>query len=114
MTGPRGSPRAGRQACVRSAGSGLPSEWFTACTGARNVRRRLYGSRQEKPKHEQSVISEEARLLMQEYDRAWSKLGHSTKVAEALELTPEQHYEIAAWREMGAQRVVNRLWARES
>ena len=56
-------------------------------------------------------MSDEARMLIQEYDRAWRELGNSTRVRAALELTPEQHYELAASREMGAERVVNRLRA---
>lgn len=54
-------------------------------------------------------MTEEARLLMAEYDRAGEVLGSSTKVAAALELTPDRHYEIAAWGDAGAQRVVEAL-----
>jgi len=53
-------------------------------------------------------MSAEARLLLDEYDRAWSALGSSTKVQAVMELTDEEHWEIAAWREWGAERVVAR------
>lgn len=53
-------------------------------------------------------MSPEARLLLAKYDRAWSKLGSSMAVQVALELTDEEHYELAAWRATGAERVVAR------
>ncbi len=53
-------------------------------------------------------MSPEARMLLAEYDRAWRMLGSSSAVRVALELTDDEHFEIAAWRECGAERVVAR------
>lgn len=54
------------------------------------------------------AMSTEARILLDEYDRAWSVLGSSMKVQATLELTDEEHWDISAWRECGAERVVAR------
>lgn len=53
-------------------------------------------------------LSPEARLLLAEYDRAWAVLRSSSAVQVALELTDEEHYEMAAWRATGAERVIAR------
>lgn len=53
-------------------------------------------------------MSAEARLLLDEYDRACAALRSSSAVQAALELTDEDHYELAAWRATGAERVVAR------
>lgn len=55
-----------------------------------------------------SRMSPEARLLLAEYDRAWAALRSSSAVKAALELTDEEHHEMAAWRATGAERVVAR------